>query len=134
MTYSLSSAHRLLEFVEGGKLKLRTRTIALNKMKAQPSATEPSLTESPRNGAAVTVQQGSSGEEGDAILPPASVSSCATMGFPGSSSIGTDGNADSEVNCRRRIRRASTRESLATVPLVRQPVTATLILTLTLTP
>jgi len=102
-------------------------TNALKAKKAQASVNVPFRTESPLNGAAAIVQQGSIGDEGATSHVSASDSSSATMGFPGSSSIETDENADSEVNGPRSSLRlqASVGESPAAMKPVRQSVTAT---------
>ena len=112
----------------GCNVKLQRATNALKAKKAQALVNVPSRTESPLNGAAAIVQQGSSGDEGATIrVSSASDSSSATMGFPGSSSIETDENADSEVNGPRSSLRlqASVGESPAAMKPVRQSVTAT---------
>ena len=108
--------------------KLHRATNALKAKKAQALVNVPSRTESPLNGAAAIVQQGSSGDEGATIrVSSASDSSSATMEFPGSSSVGTDESADSEANGLRSSLRllASMEESPAAVQTVRQSVTAT---------
>jgi len=111
----------------GCNVKLQRATNALKAKKAQALVNVPSRTESPLNGAAAIVQQGSSGDEGATRVSSASDSSSATMEFPGSSSVGTDESADSEANGLRSSLRllASMEESPAAVQTVRQSVTAT---------